>query len=220
MKPGEGDVAKQSAERRDEAPKPSGGRHEAGRGRTQPSVRTKQTNPEPNRACDASDAQQPPPPQARHLKGPKTPHRKPKKSPGRNRPKNNVTNATPENQPPPRGTPPRRVRTQTHRGGHGGLGPPIQQRPTRPALSAGTDRPSVVGEEGVEPSRPCGHTDLNRARLPFRHSPRSGVRRTLHGAESGLHIALSLGPEPDTIDRGAHDTTAVGRRDPWASGSG
>ena len=28
-----------------------------------------------------------------------------------------------------------------------------------------------VGEEGVEPSRPSGHTDLNRARLPFRHSP-------------------------------------------------
>src|SRR6185312_8053415 len=28
-----------------------------------------------------------------------------------------------------------------------------------------------VGEEGVEPSRPYGHTDLHRARLPFRHSP-------------------------------------------------
>ena len=28
-----------------------------------------------------------------------------------------------------------------------------------------------MGEEGVEPSRPYGHTDLNRARLPFRHSP-------------------------------------------------
>src|SRR2546421_1228052 len=31
-----------------------------------------------------------------------------------------------------------------------------------------------VGKEGVEPSRPFGHTDLNRARLPFRHFPRSG----------------------------------------------
>jgi hypothetical protein len=30
-----------------------------------------------------------------------------------------------------------------------------------------------VGEEGFEPSRPLGHTDLNRARLPFRHSPLS-----------------------------------------------
>ena len=29
----------------------------------------------------------------------------------------------------------------------------------------------LVGEEGFEPSRPCGHTDLNRARLPFRHPP-------------------------------------------------
>jgi nucleotide-binding universal stress UspA family protein len=28
-----------------------------------------------------------------------------------------------------------------------------------------------VGEEGFEPSRPFGHTDLNRARLPFRHPP-------------------------------------------------
>ena len=28
-----------------------------------------------------------------------------------------------------------------------------------------------MGKEGVEPSRPFGHTDLNRARLPFRHFP-------------------------------------------------
>ena len=28
-----------------------------------------------------------------------------------------------------------------------------------------------MGEEGFEPSRPFGHTDLNRARLPFRHPP-------------------------------------------------
>ena len=30
----------------------------------------------------------------------------------------------------------------------------------------------MVGKEGVEPSRPFGHTDLNRARLPFRHFPK------------------------------------------------
>src|SRR5258707_6356210 len=30
---------------------------------------------------------------------------------------------------------------------------------------------ALVGEEGFEPSRPLGHTDLNRARLPFRHPP-------------------------------------------------
>ena len=29
----------------------------------------------------------------------------------------------------------------------------------------------VVGMGGVEPPRPFGHTDLNRARLPFRHIP-------------------------------------------------
>src|SRR5215469_16739661 len=33
-----------------------------------------------------------------------------------------------------------------------------------------------VGEEGFEPSRPLGHTDLNRARLPFRHPPGQGDR--------------------------------------------
>ena len=30
---------------------------------------------------------------------------------------------------------------------------------------------SLVGKGGVEPPRPYGHTDLNRARLPFRHLP-------------------------------------------------
>ena len=34
----------------------------------------------------------------------------------------------------------------------------------------------LVGEEGFEPSRPRGHTDLNRARLPFRHPPGQRVR--------------------------------------------
>ena len=28
---------------------------------------------------------------------------------------------------------------------------------------------SIVRSEGFEPSRPRGHTDLNRARMPFRH---------------------------------------------------
>jgi hypothetical protein len=34
-----------------------------------------------------------------------------------------------------------------------------------------TTKGRLVGEEGFEPSCPCGHTDLNRARLPFRHPP-------------------------------------------------
>ena len=46
---------------------------------------------------------------------------------------------------------------------------------------AGGQRPPssvnrLVGEEGFEPSRPRGHTDLNRARLPFRHPPGQRVR--------------------------------------------
>jgi hypothetical protein len=38
----------------------------------------------------------------------------------------------------------------------------------------------LVGEEGFEPSRPLGHTDLNRARLPFRHPPWASVRLARH----------------------------------------
>ena len=38
--------------------------------------------------------------------------------------------------------------------------------------AAASRHASQVGEEGFEPSRPLGHTDLNRARLPFRHPPR------------------------------------------------
>src|ERR1700712_1012994 len=37
--------------------------------------------------------------------------------------------------------------------------------------AAGRPGVEMVGEGGVEPPRPFGHTDLNRARLPFRHSP-------------------------------------------------
>jgi hypothetical protein len=46
-----------------------------------------------------------------------------------------------------------------------------------------------VGEGGVEPPRPYGHTDLNRARLPFRHSP-----------EGTLTLARKISSAPpDTI---------------------
>jgi hypothetical protein len=58
-------------------------------------------------------------------------------------------------------------------GGAWGLHPHKEDETSpRPALSAGMGMDiRRVGEEGVEPSRPYGHTDLNRARLPFRHSP-------------------------------------------------
>ncbi len=40
-----------------------------------------------------------------------------------------------------------------------------------PALSSWTSRgPYFILEEGLEPSRPCGHRILNPARLPFRHT--------------------------------------------------
>ena len=40
-----------------------------------------------------------------------------------------------------------------------------------PDRACDQDKAIKVGKEGVEPSRPFGHTDLNRARLPFRHFP-------------------------------------------------
>lgn len=58
--------------------------------------------------------------------------------------------------------------------------PPIQPKKAPPLAASRPFRHSgdttfvatpEVGEEGFEPSRPCGHTDLNRARLPFRHPP-------------------------------------------------
>src|SRR5262245_15032813 len=47
-----------------------------------------------------------------------------------------------------------------------------------------------VGKGGVEPPRPFGHTDLNRARLPFRHFPGSAGLRDPPSAERlGRHYA-------------------------------
>src|SRR5262249_54984198 len=63
-------------------------------------------------------------------------------------------------------------RRQGHAGGSGGASPR-----TSTAGASEVDRRStrrhrrLVGEGGFEPSRPFGHTDLNRARLPFRHPP-------------------------------------------------
>jgi Protein of unknown function (DUF3662)/FHA domain len=66
--------------------------------------------------------------------------------------------------------------------------------------------PNTVGEGGVEPPRPYGHTDLNRARLPFRHSPEWNAAkptRSIIGPQSGLHIALSYSLYTDTIEQEA-----------------
>ena len=57
-----------------------------------------------------------------------------------------------------------------------------------------------VGEEGFEPSRPFGHTDLNRARLPFRHPPGAAVtiarRNWCHAADT---IGCERGEEGTTV---------------------
>src|SRR5471032_1230364 len=59
-----------------------------------------------------------------------------------------------------------------------------------------------VGEGGVEPPRPYGHTDLNRARLPFRHSPVDSVR--------GYHRATSHRGHRDTRIRSPRAGKGVG----------
>ena len=66
------------------------------------------------------------------------------------------------------------------RGGFRGVVPPGQHK--RMASGEQAELASTlaiairVGEEGFEPSRPFGHTDLNRARLPFRHPPGRGKK--------------------------------------------
>lgn len=52
-------------------------------------------------------------------------------------------------------------------------GPVLAGKHSAPPAPWGPARPEfvLVGKGGVEPPRPFGHTDLNRARLPFRHLP-------------------------------------------------
>jgi hypothetical protein len=49
----------------------------------------------------------------------------------------------------------------------------------------------MVGKGGVEPPRPFGHTDLNRARLPFRHFPVADAAYDTAGGRLTVHITLS-----------------------------
>lgn len=59
-----------------------------------------------------------------------------------------------------------------------GVAPPEQHcgPPRRWPAGPPSSMNRLVGEEGFEPSRPFGHTDLNRARLPFRHPPWAGSK--------------------------------------------
>src|SRR6516164_7630133 len=63
-------------------------------------------------------------------------------------------------------------RTKGRVGGSGGSSPRASTAVNREAdRRSASSIHRLVGEEGFEPSRPFGHTDLNRARLPFRHPP-------------------------------------------------
>src|ERR687886_197579 len=54
----------------------------------------------------------------------------------------------------------------------GGLVPGVDMTSAPgPRLTRTEGAQELVGMGGVEPPRPFGHTDLNRARLPFRHIP-------------------------------------------------
>jgi hypothetical protein len=75
--------------------------------------------------------------------------------------RNQANGEIPESAARPRGGSPPRASAADHR--EGGRRPPNSAN-------------YRVGEEGFEPSRPFGHTDLNRARLPFRHPPRAGSK--------------------------------------------
>src|SRR3954454_16932113 len=86
----------------------------------------------------------------------------------------------------------------------------------RERRDSGSPALSRVGKGGVEPPRPLGHTDLNRARLPFRHLP--WRERTLAAAErapdptpgrppSGAALRLRTVPLVDSArDAGPEDT--------------
>jgi hypothetical protein len=70
--------------------------------------------------------------------------------------------------------------------------------------------PNRVGEGGVEPPRPYGHTDLNRARLPFRHSPRVNVAKPTRSAIGFAHRTVLQArhgydrPRSTSVEGGTH----------------
>ena len=75
---------------------------------------------------------------------------------------------------------------------------------------------SGVGKGGVEPPRPFGHTDLNRARLPFRHLPWRALRLAAGGRcpGGGSVVALSTptSPGPMSGPTGRRELPAGQRR--------
>src|SRR6478609_11957862 len=81
---------------------------------------------------------------------------------------------------------------------------PAADTPTGPSPSVSTR----VGKGGVEPPRPFGHTDLNRARLPFRHLPSDAGKASTVGRLLSTTIRRTGGPdrpggtEPHVAGRG------------------
>src|SRR6187551_3723708 len=71
----------------------------------------------------------------------------------------------------------------------------------RSALYADRGLPARMGMGGVEPPRPFGHTDLNRARLPFRHLP---------WRASTVTVNVRI-PTNGSVDPSPHRTQRVGR---------
>jgi hypothetical protein len=94
--------------------------------------------------------------------------------------------------------------------------------PLRPSPRASQRRscresgPCLVGKGGVEPPRPYGHTDLNRARLPFRHLPVAREICAAHQPRQCARLARRvgyLGGRRATLDvRKYHHSSARGQR--------
>ena len=142
------------------------------------------------------------PPQTRSARQTRSPGRQPRRTPG---PGTISREHTPDQESPDYHADPdlrlartnqtgRRATTTRRRGAGGatlrGASPEPRPRSQHDEASGprivSRLRPPLVGKGGVEPPRPFGHTDLNRARLPFRHfpgrsrcaSPSRGPRRT------------------------------------------
>jgi hypothetical protein len=83
-------------------------------------------------------------------------------------------------------------------------------RPAGPGAARGRGTPPdlpdgalsiSVGKGGVEPPRPFGHTDLNRARLPFRHLPWRAPTLAVPRAATGEGVGRR---SPDSPPRNHH----------------
>src|SRR5262245_13730217 len=71
-----------------------------------------------------------------------------------------------------------------------------------------------VRKEGVEPSRPFGHTDLNRARLPFRHFRKWLTKCSRREAKGTLAQGLRAAP-PALGDPGGGSLRRTGQTAQW-----